>query len=189
MAEVLWGNGKGKTWACYLTCGTGCGAGIMIDGKILRGPQGETPEAGHIRMSDCGPVMFAKAGCAESFSSGSGLKLLAHCIRPYRFPENIDLKELSGLATNGDADALAVIGESARRTGQLCALLADLFAPQVIILGSLARYLPSCWLDNIRHEFASEALAANAQHTDIIPAALGERLQDLSALAPVVFAH
>ncbi len=40
LAERLWGEARGATHAVYLTMGSGCGAGIMVGGRILRGPGG-----------------------------------------------------------------------------------------------------------------------------------------------------
>jgi len=183
LAEWLWGAARGTTHAVYLTCGTGCGAGVLIGGRILRGPQGQSPEVGHIRLAPDGPVMFGKAGCTESFCSGEGIGKLAGYRFPARFDASVDTKRLAELSAAGDADARAVLIESARRTGQLCALLADTFSPQVVTLGSLARYFEAWWLEEIVAEFHREALEANSAHTKIVPAALGERLQDLSAIA------
>jgi len=186
-AEYLWGAAEGTTHAAYLTCGTGFGAGVLVGGRILRGPNGETPEIGHVRIAPDGPVCFGKAGSAESFCSGEGLGKLAAFLFPEVFAGPVEPRRLAELADAGDEHAAAVIQESGRRTGQVCAMLADLFSPQVIVLGSLARYLPESWLAAIRAEFEAEALERNARNTRIIPAALGERLQPLSAIAPVVF--
>ena len=189
LAEWLWGAAAGTTHAVYLTCGTGCGAGVLIDGRVLRGPGGQTPEVGHVRLAPDGPVMFGKAGCVESFCGGEGIGKLAAFLFPARFGAPVDARRLAELAAGGDGPARAVLGESARRTGQLCGLLGDIFSPQVIVLGSLARYLGPWWLDIIRDEFRRECLPANGAETRIVPAALGERLQDLSAVAPCVYAH
>jgi glucokinase len=186
-AELLWGAARGCTHAAYFTCGTGFGAGIFVDGRILRGPHGETPEIGHVRIAPDGPLCFGKAGCAESFCSGEGLSKLAPFLFPTRFARPVEPRRLVELAESGDGDARFVIEESGRRTGQTAALLADLFIPQVIVLGSLARYLPAYWLDAARSEFAREGLDTNCRNTRIVPAGLGERLQPLSAVAPVVF--
>ena len=186
-AEVLWGAAEGCTHAVYLTCGTGFGAGILIDGRILRGPDGETPELGHVRIAPDGPVCFGVAGCAESFCSGEGIAKLAPFLFPDRFEAPVEPRRLVELAAEGDEAAQAVLDESGRRTGQVCAALADVLIPQVIVLGSLARYLPGRWLALIREAFDAEALEANGRHTRIIPAGLGERLQPLSSIAPVVF--
>ena len=187
LAEWLWGSARGTTHAVYLTCGTGCGAGILIDGRILRGPDGQTPEVGHIRLAPDGPKMFGKAGCTESFCSGEGIAKLAPWMFPRRFDRPVETQQLAERSAAGDADARAVLLESARRTGQLCSLLTDTFSPQVIALGSLARYLDPWWLDEIVREFRKEALPANSAHTRIVPAELGDSLQDLSAVAAWVY--
>jgi len=57
----------------------------------------------------------------------------------------------------------------------------------VIVLGSLALYLGEEWQETIREEFRREGLEVNSRRTRIVPSALGERLQDLSAIAPVIF--
>ncbi len=186
-AECLWGAAQGATHAVYLTCGTGFGAGILIGGRILRGPHGETPEIGHVRLAPDGPVCFGVAGSAESFCSGEGIAKLAPFMFPQVFKEPTATRRLVELAEGGDQKARTVITESARRTGQVCAMVADLFIPQVIVLGSLSRYLPDYWMAAIQDAFRKEALETNARHTRIVPAALGDRLQPLSALAPVVF--
>lgn len=186
LAEWLWGGARGTTHAVYLTCGTGCGAGILVDGRIIRGPSGQTPEVGHIRLEADGPEMFGKRGCVESFCAGEGIGKLAGHMFPHRFGEGTTTRRLHHLARRRDRQARAVLAESARRTGQLCALLTDIFSPQVILLGSLARYFGAGWVGAIRKEFRREALTLNAARTVIAPARLGRRLQDLSAIAPCV---
>jgi fructokinase len=48
LGEVTWGCAKGLTDAVYFTIGTGVGAGIMTNGKMLHGML--HPEAGHVKM-------------------------------------------------------------------------------------------------------------------------------------------
>lgn len=48
MAEHRWGAGRGQPSLCYLTVGTGIGAGLLIDGSPWRGLM--HPEAGHLRV-------------------------------------------------------------------------------------------------------------------------------------------
>ena len=49
LGEVTFGQAKGKSCALYLTIGTGIGAGIYIEGKLLHGML--HPEAGHVRIT------------------------------------------------------------------------------------------------------------------------------------------
>jgi glucokinase len=188
LAEVLWGAAAGCTHAAYLTCGTGFGAGVLMNGQVVYGPQGQSPELGHVRLAPDGPPMFGgKRGCAESFCSGEGIGKLASWMFPDHFPRPTDAKALGELAGKGDSHAGKVLDEAARRTGQACAILADIFAPQVIVLGSLARYFGRAWVEKVRKGFTEEALPINSRHTKITPAALGEKLQDLSAVAPCIW--
>ena len=86
------------------------------------------------------------------------------------------------LANQNDADAKAVLKINAQAVGDACALLADLLVPDRILLGSLARYLGTTWLDQVLDRFASETQAANVIICTVESARLGERLQDCSAL-------
>lgn len=186
-AEALWGSAAHCSHAAYLTLGTGCGVGVMIDRRVLRGPDGQSPELGHVRIADAGPVVFGKSGCVESFCSGEGIGLLAATMHPGTFGHGTTPETLSRQARAGLTEAQLVLDEVARRTGQVCALLADLFAVEVVLLGSMARYLGSAWVEKVRRAFEGEALRDRAAMTRIQPAGLGEELQDLSAIAAVVF--
>jgi fructokinase len=48
LGEHRWGAGRGSPSLCYLTVGTGIGAGLMIDGRPLHGLV--HPEVGHLRI-------------------------------------------------------------------------------------------------------------------------------------------
>jgi glucokinase len=184
LAEWRWGAGQGATRVVYLTCGSGFGAGLVFDGRIYRGACGRSPEVGHVRYREEGPTAYGKAGSFEAFAAGNSLPRIA----AWRFPQRWGAappagQELAVLAQGGDADARAVLHENALAVGDACAFLGDLLVPEVIVLGSLARYLGPDWLEIVRGQFAREALADVAGHARVCPAALGARLQDCSALA------
>jgi len=130
--------------------------------------------------------MFGKAGCLESFAAGAGIARLAPFMFPQRFPGPVEPAELVRLRDRGDESAAGVLAESARRLGQGCAILADLFSPQVIVLGSLARHFGPAWVEQVRGSFAREALPINAASTRIVPYELDD-LQDLSPIAACVW--
>jgi fructokinase len=48
LGEYHWGAGRGAANLCYLTIGTGVGAGLLIDGRPVHGLV--HPEVGHIRV-------------------------------------------------------------------------------------------------------------------------------------------
>lgn len=187
-AEWLWGAARGSTHAVYFTAGTGFGAGIMINGRMIRGPSGQTCEIGHVRLADYGPRTYGKEGCVESFCSGTGIALLAGEMFPREFRQT-DTRTLCRRSNEGDANAKVVLGISAMWTGRVCAMLADLFGPEVIILGSMARYLPNWWITKVRRELRREALPRNCSHTLVVAPGLGDSIQDLSSISPCLFPY
>lgn len=77
LGEVTFGQAKGKSCVIYITIGTGVGAGIYIEGKLLHGML--HPEAGHVliqkRSSDTfeGKCPYHK-NCLEGLAAGPAIK-------------------------------------------------------------------------------------------------------------------
>ncbi len=183
LAEVRWGADRGAGGLAYLTCGTGFGAGIVIDGRARYGSRGLSPELGHVRYRDDGPDVFGKPGCFESYGAASALPRLARMRDP-----SFDAKtgaEVAERAARGDATAIAALEDNAAAVGAACALLADLLVLDVIVLGSLATYLGEPWIARVRTTFEREALPDHAASC-ILRAPSLDAIQDLSGLAAAV---
>ena len=185
LAEWMFGAGRGAQDMVFLTAGTGIGAGIISGGRLLRGAGGGAGECGHWRIAEDGPLVFGKRGALESYASGAGIAALAAERHPDRFAAAA-VPELVGLARAGDPDALAVLAESGRRLGAGLALLVDLLAPEVIVLGTLARHLGELWLGPAREVLAAEALPGHVARCRIVPSELGERIGDVAALCAAI---
>ena len=180
LAEVRWGADRGVSGLAYLTCGTGFGAGIVIDGRARYGSRGFSPELGHVRYRDDGPDVFGKPGCVESYGAASALPKLAR-MRDPSFSATTGA-EVAEQAARGDAIAQAALDDNAAAVGAACALLADLLVLDVIVLGSLATYLGEPWIARVRSTFAREALPEHAASCTLRAPSL-DAVQDLSGLA------
>ena len=73
MAEWLYGAGKGCRNMMFCTMGTGFGCGLVLEGKLFEGTNGNAGELGHVRLSRQGPVGYGKAGSVEGWCSGGGI--------------------------------------------------------------------------------------------------------------------
>lgn len=186
LAEWMFGAGRGADTMVFLTAGTGLGGGIIADGRLLRGAASAAGECGHWRIADDGPLMFGKRGSWESYASGAGMAALARERFPDRFPAT-SAAELAERARAGDREAAAVVAESAAALGRGLALLVDLLAPEVIVLGTLARHMKDIWLEPAIEVMQSEALAGHAARCRVVPAALGEALGDVAALCAAIY--
>jgi glucokinase len=180
LAEYRWGPNAGAGGIAYLTCGTGFGTGIVLDGRARYGRDGFAPEIGHVRFRDSGPDMFGKPGCYEGYGSANALALLARRRDPERFANSTPTEVVSA-AHAGESSARAALGDNIEAVGSSCALLADVLALDVIALGSLANYLGETWVNDVRGVFEREALPYHVERCTIRSAMPG--VQDRSALA------
>lgn len=77
LGEITWGCARGLTDAVYFTIGTGIGAGIMSNGKLIHGMQ--HPEAGHMLLTPVsddpyiGKCPYHKT-CFEGLASGPAIE-------------------------------------------------------------------------------------------------------------------
>jgi len=192
VAEWRWGLKCQVDDLVYLTCGTGNGAGIILDGRLIHGKQDLAGEIGHVRLLETGPVGYHKAGSVEGLTSGRALGELAKLrLREPHEPSQLDKipldqvtgREVGREAIEGDAFAIRVVREQADYLGRACAILIDILNPQRISLGSTAQRLGDLLLVGVREAAKREALPAAFEACTIDKAVLGDQIQDLAALA------
>jgi len=195
LAEWRYGAGRGVRSLVFLTCGTGMGAGLILDGRLYRGTTGMAGEVGHIRLADDGPVGYHKPGSFEGFCSGGGIAKLTAAAMTKPHPaseldriarETITAKHVAEAAGRDDALACSIITESGRRLGQALAILVDVLNIEMIVLGALGWRLGSLWLDPAMAVLEAEALPQSVQACRVVPAELGESIGDHAALAVAV---
>jgi glucokinase len=186
LAEWMFGAGRGARDMVFLTAGTGLGGGVIAGGRLLRGAASAAGECGHWRIAGDGPLMFGKRGSWESYASGAGIAALARERFPDRFAA-VSAAEVAERARAGDGDARAVLAESAAALGRGLALLVDLLAPEVIVLGTLARHMHDIWLEPAIAVMQGEALAGHAARCRVVPSELGDALGDVATLCAVIY--
>lgn len=170
----------------FLTFGTGLGAGLIVNGRILHGATDTAGEVGHLRLSPTGPIGFGKAGSWEGFASGRGLVELAAQMFPQRWKHETSIREVVKAMLADEPDALAVAAEAGRWMGRGVALLVDTLNPQVIVIGTLAVVLGERILAPARRALAEEALPQAVAVCEVVPSALGKRIGDVASLMAVL---
>jgi glucokinase len=185
LAELHFGIGKsrpGLRHLIFLTFGTGIGAGIIVNGKILHGASDTAGEIGHWRLAENGPLAYGKKGSWESFASGSGLVNLAAQMYPARWNTKTPTRDLVDAMLRFDEDAMRVATVAGEYLGRGLALLIDALNPQVIVLGALAGVLQERILAPARHVVVEETLPQARLACEILPSVLGSRIGDVAAL-------
>ncbi len=194
VAEHRFGAGQGTRHMIFLTMGTGLGAGVIADGRLLSGAAGQAGEIGHVRLSAHGPVGYNKAGSVEGWASGGGMAQVARgeveaalargetTALAAKLDSPLTAKDVAEAAQQGDALAQSIVASTGSRLGEALAILVDLFNPERIVIGGLAMRLGESLLTPARQVMEREALPASAKLCQVVPAALGERIGDVAAI-------
>jgi len=149
-AEALWGRGRGLENFICLEVGSGIGAGVVCDGRVLTGATAAAGEVGHIVIDPNGPrCSCGLNGCWEVFCSGPAIRrrvaieLASDPAYSGTLSPTSSIAELSIAAQQGDPVAHRVIESTA---GYLARGLVNLiwnFDPELIILsGFVVRDCP-----------------------------------------------
>ena len=196
IAEWRFGAGRGTQHMAFLTCGTGLGAGLILDGRLFTGASGMAGEAGHIRLEHFGPVGYGKAGSFEGFCSGGGIAQLANqavmeaCQRGERISladTPRDAKSVFALAREGDPQCLAIVDTVARSLGRGLAVLIDIINPEAIVAGGIYARNADLLYSAAWQAAEAEALPAAWRACRLLPAELGEQIGDMAALSVAVY--
>ena len=197
VAEWKFGAGRGTKNMVFLTFGTGLGAGLILDGRLYNGTNGNAGEVGHVRLDEDGPVGFGKAGSFEGFCSGGGIARLAWKMAldgvknntpPAYYREGMTQSDVSAMtvaeaAKQGDVTALLVYRISAERLGRGLAIIVDVLNPERIVIGSVFARSQELFLDTMQAVLKEEALSCALDVCSVVPAQLGDSVGDYAAIA------
>ncbi len=180
MAERLFGACKGSSHFVYLSCHSGLGAGLFLDGRLYRGARGFSGEIGHVtavpegRACGCG-----KWGCVETYVSEGGI--LRTLAERGRFLAS--LAEVADAARGRDEATLEVLSEAGRWLGLALATLVNLYNPEMVVLGgTLATVFP--FLEEALHRTLDiHVLAPLREGLRVILSPLGAEVVPMGGIA------
>ena len=176
LAEALLGAGRGKKLVYGVIIGTGCGGGIVYEGKVLAGLQGLGGEWGHSSIDPNGPLCFCgHRGCVETYISGGGLE------NRYaeRYGTRRPLKEVVNDYANGQPQAVEFMTAFFDRFGRALANVIDIVDPDVVVMGGGVSNVPAVYNEGVarvRHYALTDDL-----ETPIVKHQLGDSAGVLGA--------
>ena len=197
VAEWRYGAGKGSQNMVFLTFGSGLGAGLILDGRLYCGTNDMAGEAGHIRLSDYGPVGYGKKGSFEGFCSGNGIANLGRIMATEKLQmgetvsyckskddlDKITAKLIAEKAYEGNEDAIEVYRVCGEKLGSGLSILIDILNPEVIVIGSVFQRAESLLRDAMEKKIKEETLFYSREVCRVVPAALTENIGDVAALS------
>jgi fructokinase len=148
LSEASDGAGMGAKVVFGVILGTGCGGGIVVDGKVITGRNHIAAEWGHtplpwpradempLRKCWCG-----HDGCLETYLSGVALAVEADG------PGARDATGIPARAAAGDERAVKALAVHAERLARGLACVTTFLDPDVIVLGGGLSNLPHLYTD------------------------------------------
>ena len=140
LSEAADGAGQGASCVFGVIIGTGCGGGIVIDGKILAGRHRIAGEWGHTPLPwprddelPQPPCWCGQRGCLELYLAGPGLAASLGA------PSG---EAVIGRAAAGDPAAVGALDIHADRLARGLAVVCNILDPDVIVLGGGLSNLP-----------------------------------------------
>ncbi len=183
LAEVTWGAACGHTDAAYIKIGSGVGAGIVIGGRVYRGPGGTAGELGHLTLNENGPMCrCGNRGCLETYAGG---RYLADLLRPAH-GDGLTTARIVELALAGDAPCRRAVGDAGRYVGAGVASLCNLLNPTRVVVGGGLGRAGALLLEPMAEAVRRSAISSAADLLEIVPGVLGDRAEVLGALALVL---
>ena len=145
LGEVWMGNARGCRDAVFLAVGTGIGAGILVNGEVLRGSNDVAGAIGWMALDRPFREKYTGCGCFEYHASGEGIARIARDLLEVnssysgvlrnRDSQSITASDVFNAREAGDSLAIEVIDVCIEFWGMAVANLVSLFNPEKIILG------------------------------------------------------
>jgi predicted NBD/HSP70 family sugar kinase len=180
LAELTWGAGRDCSNFAYVKAATGIGAGIVIDGHLLRGATGTAGEIGHTTLDEAGPLCYCgNRGCLETVASGPAIVQLVGRVNG----ASLTLGEVVDLAIKGDPRCRRAVADAGREIGVAVAGLCNLINPQRVIVGGLLSRTGEVLLHPLRDSIRRYAVQAAAESVEVRAAVFVERAELLGSVA------
>lgn len=194
LGEYLFGAGKGKRNLIYVTISTGIGGGAIIDGKLMRGANGNAAELGHLTLDIKGPACPCGGnGCFEVMASGTAIArrtrealakgTASQILTLAGSADAITAHHVLQALAQKDALAIKIWDETTEYLGRGLAVIINTFNPEMIVVGGGVTAAGDTLFVPMRTKALKYAFPRLAAVCSIIPAGLGADVGVVGAAA------
>jgi glucokinase-like ROK family protein len=198
LGEQSFNNNKDLSNFAVINVGYGIAAGLVINGKLLKGHAGFAGEFGHISVDTCSKVKCkcGMYGCLEALASGHRIATIAKMELKNKDAEllrklcednqNIPTAEIvANAAKEGDPVSIKIYNEVAEYLCKGIGTIANLLNPEVIYIGGGIALNGDFFFDLINSNKSKYLLAPNSG-LQILPATFGEQSTSIGAVSLVL---
>jgi len=192
--ENLFGAGRGAKNFMYITVSTGIGGGVITNGKLFKGANGNAVEVGHTTINFEGPLCgCGNRGCWELYASGKSLARFAE--EAIAQGKSTMLKDIAGdgnriraedifaAAKQGDELARELVAKEGFYLGVGLANVINSFNPDCIAIGGGLSHEWDLLYEPMMKVMRMRALRANWENVRVVKAELGSDAAVIGAAA------
>lgn len=171
--EVWHGAAAGARSCLVVAVGTGVGAGLVLDGHVLRGAHHVAGEIGHVPIGGADHLLCpcGRPGHLEAIGSGAGM------LRHFAWlggREARSGRDVVALARAGDKIARRAVRESAAAVGRGIAAVVTVFDPELVVVTGGVVGAGSVWWSPMEQALRGEVVDVLAD-LPVVAGSLGER--------------
>ena len=183
LAEQRWGALREVRDGVFLKLSDGVGAGLVLDGRLYRGPDGTAGEIGHVAVDPgdrhAAVCRCGHRGCLETVVSTRTVTALLEPL----VGAPLTVAEMVALARDGDAPARRVLADTGHHVGAALAGFCTVLTPRRIVVGGELAQAGDLLLGPLHAALEAAALPGTTRTADVVVAELAEHAPVLGALA------
>ena len=171
LGEFHFGAGRGRDSMIYIVIGTGVGAAIIYEGRLIYGESNTAGESGHMTVDPDGHLCHCGSrGCLETYTSGPALA------KHYATAsgEAVSGAEVTQRALTGDAVAVRTLKGAGRALGIVIASIAMTVNIEQFVIGGSVVGAGDLLLDPARESLKGYSFVAVAAKVRVSASSLGE---------------
>ena len=132
LGEHWLGAGQGIDHLAFIALGTGIGAGLIVNGTLVRGASGTAGELGYLPFgADPFEAESLRVGAFERVTATHGIRAAYQTAAG----RDLDVPSIFSAAASGDVSAQRVLDGVARQLARAIATMGAVVSPEVVILG------------------------------------------------------
>ncbi|MDQ0643969.1 ROK family transcriptional regulator [Microbacterium murale] len=150
----------------FVKVATGIGAGIISDGRLLRGAQGIAGDFGHVRVARGAdvPCHCGNTGCLEALASGPAI---ARSLSQRGIPAT-DGDDVVELVKAGSLEAIQAVRQAGRDLGEVLTASVSLLNPSVIAIGGAMARVGEHLIAGVREVVYTHSMPLATEHLAIV---------------------
>ncbi|MGY1601335.1 ROK family protein [Geodermatophilus sp. SYSU D00815] len=158
----------------FVKVSTGIGAGMVVDGAVLRGADSAEGDLGHVRITSAEDGALCVCGARGCLAASASGRALARTLRELGV-DAPDSRSVVRLAQSGHPEATRLVREAGLVIGDVLATAVSLLNPRILALGGDLGLVHDHFVGAVRERLYQRTQPQAARGLRVVPSSLGDR--------------